>query len=460
MTEFRHPKQRTRIRRGEHALERMASARRRGAQHPKRQRGPGRVAARAGSPALLTPFLHALLFVAAATQSAIVPLLPRLSHAYGLSPSAGAFLLAAPGLATLAISLPAGALADRLGARRMTIAATALLCAAAVAQAAPSYPILVVGRLAFGLAYGALWTTGVAWMSSAHRAAGSPRLGAVATSAAVGMVAGPVIGGVLADQLGLGAPFLVVAVLAGALAIALRAQPAPARQPPTAERHSPVRELARAFPKHPGVLAGATVLAISGAVGGVTQLLVPLELHRAGFSASATGIAFSAAAGVYIVVSALVLRLGRRATTARWATLAGLALGLSLMPGTFETGGAALIGMMVLSTIPRAAVSTVAYPVATASAARSGLAGGLVIGLLNGTWAAGLVLAPLLAGGVVQIAGPAPAYLVAVVPATLGALWLLARLGPETALQADPAQQADRPTDPPTVEHELATARA
>src|SRR5581483_10817124 len=135
----------------------------------------------------LTPLLHALFFVAAATQSAVVPLLPRLNHSYGLTPSSDAVILAAPGLATLAISLPAGALADRLGARRLTIAATVLMATAALAQAAPSYPILVAGRLAFGLAYGIVWTTGIAWMSSAHSDPGSPRLGAVATSAAVGM---------------------------------------------------------------------------------------------------------------------------------------------------------------------------------------------------------------------------------------------------------------------------------
>lgn len=434
------PKKRTRSR-GEHAFGRVTSAtnkRRRGAQHVKQ-----RIAARAGSPALLTPFLHALLFVAAATQSAIVPLLPRLSHTYGLSPAAGAFLLAAPGLATLAISLPAGALADRLGARRVTVAATALLSAAGVAQAVPSYPILLAGRLAFGLAYGVLWTTGVAWMSSAHQEAGSPRLGAVATSAAVGMVAGPAIGGVLADQFGLAAPFLVVAVLAGALAIALRSQPASQAQRTADPRGVRLRGFATSALKHRGVLTGAAILTISGAVGGVTQLLVPLELHRAGFSASATGIAFSAAAGLYIVASALVLRLGRRATTVRWATLAGLALGLSLLPGTFETGAAAIVAMMVVATIPRAAVSTVAYPLATASAARAGLSDGLVIGVLNGTWAAGLVLAPLLAGAVVQLAGPEPAYLVAIVPATLGALWLLLHQGSKPTLQ--PAAAADPP---------------
>jgi MFS family permease len=384
----------------------------------------------------LAPLLHALFFVAAATQSAVVPLLPRLNHAYNLTPSADALILAAPGLATLAISLPAGALADRLGARRLTVAATAMMSLAALAQAAPSYPLLIAGRLSFGLAYGILWTTGVAWMAGSQTESGSPKLGAVATSAAVGMVAGPAIGGVLADAFGLSVPFLAVAALGAGLAATLRKQPAEQRRTLASPAGS-MRDLVRVLPRHPRVVTAASVLAISGAVGGVLQLLVPLQLHQAGFSAGATGVAFSGAAGLYIVVSALTVRLGRRATTIRSATLAGLALALSLLPGTFGLGAGVLIAMLVVSTAPRAVVSTVAYPLATGSAAQAELPDGLVIGVLNGTWATGLVLAPLLAGALDQIAGPGTAYLAAIVPGVLAALVLgrLERVETRHALQ-------------------------
>ncbi|MBV9365949.1 MAG: MFS transporter [Solirubrobacterales bacterium] len=416
---------------------------------------PGATAPARHAPTLLAPLLHALFFVAAATQSAIVPLLPRLSHTYGLSTSAGALLLAAPGLATLAVSMPAGALADRLGARRVTIAATALMAAAATAQAAPSYVLLMAGRLAFGLAFGIVWTSGVAWMSGSHSESGSPRLGAVATSAAVGMVAGPAIGGLLADQFGLSVPFLVVAALAGALTIALKWQPDATSREANHRRDTSLRALARLAPNQPGVVTGAAVLAISGAVSGVIQLLVPLELHHAGFSAGTTGVAFSGAAGVYIVVSAFVVKLGRRATTLAAAALAALALSLFLLPAALSTGAALLVAVLVASTAPRAVVSTVAYPLATDSAARGGLADGLVIGLLNGTWAAGLVLAPLLAGAVDQAAGPGPAYLVAVVPGVLGALWLLRRRP-----RREDAPATAETSESPTADHDLAPATA
>lgn len=375
----------------------------------------------------LAPLLHALFFLAAATQTAIVPLLPRLSHAYGLSPSAGALLLGAPGLATLAVSIPAGVVADRLGARRVTIAASALIALAALAQAAPSYAGLMAGRLAFGVGFGVVWTTGVAWLSAAGTEEHAPHIGAAATSAAVGMVAGPAIGGVLADQLGLGAPFVFVSGLSALLTGALVVQRAAARRPQPAAPHGSLRELLRVAPTRPGVVAGALVLAVAGAVGGVTQLLVPLQLHQAGFSAADTGLAFSAAAGVYIVVSAAIVRLGPRATTVRVAALAGMAIGLAVVPAAFGHGAALLVLVLMAATAPRAVISTISYPLATHSVGQDALGDGVIIGLLNGTWAIGLVLAPLLAGAVDQLAGPGPAYLVAALPGLAASTWLLER---------------------------------
>lgn len=387
----------------------------------------------------LALLLHTLFFVLAATQTAIVPLLPRLSHTYGLSPTSSAMLLAAPGLATLAISLPVGLFADRLGAKRMTVAAAVVAALAALAQAAPSYPLLMGGRLVFGLAFGTIWTTGVAWLSSAHGEAGSPKLGAVATSAAVGMVAGPAIGGILADRMGLAAPFLLVGVLTAGLTAWLWRQPGVAGVA-HATRQS-LSELTRVAPRAPGVVNGACVLAITGAVGGVIQLLLPPALHRAGFSASATGVAFSGAAVVYIAVSAIVVRLGRRVTTLRATALAGLILALALLPAALSANALVLLVVLVVSTGPRAVASTVAYPLATDAAACAGLGDGVVIGLLNGTWAMGLVLAPLLAGFVDQAAGPQMAFLSTLVPGVLAAGWLLVRPGRRVAT-AQPAVAA------------------
>jgi MFS family permease len=192
--------------------------------------------------------------------------------------------------------------------------------------------------------------------------------------------------------------------------------------------------LVRIAPSRPRVVSGALALAVSGAVSGVVQLLIPLQLHQIGFTASATGVAFSAAAGVYILVSAVVVRFGHRAITVPVAALAAGALALSLVPAMLGSGAVLLVGIVALSTAPRAVVGTIAFPLATAD---PDLGDGVVIGLLNGTWALGLVIAPLLAGAVDQLAGPGPAYLTAILPGVVASGWLLLRLRPR--LEAGPA---------------------
>ena len=160
-------------------------------------------------PRPLIVIVHAVLFVASATQSAIVPLLPELSRLDHFGGAVSGFLISAPGLATLAVSAPAGLIADRLGAKRVTVAATVLLAAGATVQALLSVPGLILGRLVFGLAYGIVWTTATAWLASDDRS-GTASLGAVTTSSAAGLAAGPGLGGLAAQWIGLAAPFLII----------------------------------------------------------------------------------------------------------------------------------------------------------------------------------------------------------------------------------------------------------
>jgi nitrate/nitrite transporter NarK len=98
-------------------------------------------------PAGLLWLVYGLFVACGVAQSAIVPWLPHLSARYGLSASETAMLLAVPGLATLAVSVPAGVAADRYGARRVTLAAGLLLCVSCLAQAGQSQTLLMAGRI-------------------------------------------------------------------------------------------------------------------------------------------------------------------------------------------------------------------------------------------------------------------------------------------------------------------------
>ena len=283
------------------------------------------------------------------------------------------------------------------------------------------------GRLGFGVAYGIAWTSAVAWIAQRDRDedASARRQGAIVTSAAVGVAAGPAFGALLAGRAGLAAPFLAMgvaaAVVTAALAFASRRESSGApTEPATAGSLATVARAGR------GLAGGALALALSGATNAVVQLLVPMQLHRVGASTESIGLAFSCAAGLYIAVSAVIVRLGHRAATARTNGIAALVLALALLPAGSSGTAVAVLVTMVLTVAPRATLSTIAYPLATSDAARAGVGRGLAIGLLNGAWAAAMVVAPFAAGAVSHLAGTRAAWLATLAVGALAAAWLLA----------------------------------
>jgi predicted MFS family arabinose efflux permease len=368
--------------------------------------------------------LYALVFVASVAQTAIVPLLPRLAEVDGLSTATTAALIAAPGAATFAVALPAGVIADRFGARRVTLGAGVLLALGVVAEAAPGAGWLLGGRLAFGIGYGITWTTAVAWIAEheTEPATRSRRQGAIVTCAASGVAAGPAVGALLSAHAGLAAPFLATGVVGAAVTIALAAvsHGAPAG---TAMPSAPV--LSALAQGGRGLAGGAVALALSGATNATLQLLVPEQLHRAGASTESIGLAFSAAAGLYIAISAVVVRRGDRVVTPRTNAVAALLLALALLPAGWSGTGVAVLTTMALTVAPRATLSTIAYPLASREAARAGVGNGVAIGLLNGAWALAMVAAPFFGGAVSHWAGLRAAWLATLGIAALAAAWLL-----------------------------------
>jgi MFS family permease len=324
-------------------------------------------------------------------------------------------------MSMLATSTPVGLLADRLGNRPVTLAAGIVLCSSTLVQAIPSYPVLLLGRIAFGIAFGAVWTTGLAWLVQFQEGGSSRLLGGAITSAAVGSAVGPALAGVLTVHVGVSAPFVVSGAMSAGVAILLVLLPAPkalATRPAGSATGSPHR-LARLALRQPRVVAGAGALVISGAVGGVAQLLVPLQLSRLGTSAADIGWALSGAGLVWIAVSGLVGWLGRRVVSPRVIATTSMLLAVTLIPAAMSTSALWLVGTLVLIAVPRAMVGTMSYALATGDGAAGGLGVGAVIGLLNGAWAAAMVAAPLVAGLIGVDLGLRTAYVVTIVATSL-----------------------------------------
>lgn len=136
-------------------------------------------------------------------------------------------------LSVAAASVPAGRLADTKGKRR-TVAGGMVLGSAGmwVLQGAPSLGVLIVGAIMLGGSYA---LASPAWHALVSRLAPPGRIGlamgASQTAEGLGLVLGPLLGGVLWDALGHRAPFVAAAILLSAgtvvLLISLRAFPQP-----------------------------------------------------------------------------------------------------------------------------------------------------------------------------------------------------------------------------------------
>lgn len=136
-------------------------------------------------------------------------------------------------LSVAAASVPAGRLADTKGKRR-TVAGGMVLGSAGmwVLQSAPSLGVLIVGAIMLGGSYA---LASPAWHALVSRLAPPGRIGlamgASQTAEGLGLVLGPLLGGVLWDTLGHRAPFVAAAILLSAgtvvLLISLRAFPQP-----------------------------------------------------------------------------------------------------------------------------------------------------------------------------------------------------------------------------------------
>jgi MFS family permease len=345
--------------------------------------------------------MYGLILASAAAQFALVPVMPVYARQFGLSGLQQGLLLGATGLATLAVSVPAGTLSDRFGARRITLAAGLLMAAATLGQAlAGSFPALLAARLAFGAGYGVLWTAGLCWLAAA---AGGPRaLGGSVASAGVGAVSGA-----LTEHLGLAVPLLAAAAGFAVITAALAALRVPAY---TAESRPAALAGLRAAGRDRGVIGAAAAVVTAGLSTGACALLVPAQLHLAGASSGQIGLVFAAAGTLFAAGSALTTAAGRRAVTLPVICAGMLVLTAAFSLGVLSTASLALIVMLCVATAARSVLWTVSYPLAAAAAERRGIGLGAAVGLLSGIWAATAVLGPLVAGLAAQHLGGRAAF--------------------------------------------------
>jgi predicted MFS family arabinose efflux permease len=343
----------------------------------------------------------ALVFCAELGQAMLTPLLPEIGRAFALGTAETGLVLSLATFATLAAAVPAGLLAERIGALRVSLAAGALIAASAAVQAlATDFPTFLCGRALFGIGFAAIWTAGVAVATGRD----APRSAVAATMAAGGVahVVGPPLSGVLSDAGARSLPFWLLA--GGATAVTLLAAGASAGEPAPAPAPG-LGAVARAAGRDPALRSAMVLIALIGMLTALVPLVVPLLLDRAGFSSGEIGAVFAVGSVVWVAASALAARAGARAVTIGVAA-GGLALlaAASLMP-IVTVATPCLVAFVVVRAGIQAPLSAISYDLGAIGARNAGVAIGTAMGMLNLVWAAGATVAPLVGGAVLAGAG-------------------------------------------------------
>src|SRR5437773_5371265 len=148
--------------------------------------------------------------------SVAVPVLPDLSRRLGASPTMIGFLFASFGVTLLTVSIPMGAISDRMGRKAPLVGGMVALAAATVLFAySDGLPWLFAARLVQGAADAVTWVVGFALIADRYGPDERGRVsGIVMSGTSAAVMIGPTLGGWLYEAGGIRAPFLTVAGLA------------------------------------------------------------------------------------------------------------------------------------------------------------------------------------------------------------------------------------------------------
>lgn len=354
------------------------------------------------SRAVAVGFVTFATFTDIVAYSIAVPVLPDLSRRLGASPTTIGFLFASFGVTLLTVSMPSGALSDRVGRRLPLVGGMLILAAASLLFAfASTLPWLFAARLAQGAADAVTWVVGFALIADAYPTAERGRItGIVMMGTSLAFMIGPSIGAWLYAVGGIRLPFAFVAAMAAVAALAFAWLDIPA--PPSDREPVPVGLVLRV----PAIaMCGAAVFAIAA----TTSMLEPvLALYLAGLHISTVriGLLFGAAA---VVTTSLHPFYGRAAD--RWGARRMTAIGMALAGGmlpflsrAWDFRSALALGILQASCTAMAITPSLAYmgEATTNAGVRSF---GVAYGLYNLAWGAGLLGGPALGGFLLERIG-------------------------------------------------------
>ena len=372
------------------------------------------------SRALAVALVTVATFTDIVAYSIAVPVLPDLSRRLGASPTVIGLLFASFGVTLLTVSMPMGAVSDRTGRKLPLVGGLVALSAATLLFAfADGLPALFAARLVQGAADAVTWVVGFALIADLYPTSERGRVtGIVMAGTGFAFVIGPSLGGWLYELGGIRLPFVVVAALAAAGAVAFAWLDLPDRR--EAREHVPIAAVVRT----PAVATCAAAVVAASATISMIEPVLALHLESAlGAGPARIGLLFGVAAvattALHPIFGRLADRFGARRLTMIGLFLTGCALFALGRAWSFDSA----VGLYVLQAAALALVITPSLAYMAEATAATGLGSfGVAYGLYNVAWGAGLLGGPALGGFLLERIGftqLSAAWAAAIVLATL-----------------------------------------
>ncbi len=335
--------------------------------------------------------------------SVAVPVLPDLSRKLGASPTMIGLLFASFGVTLLTVSMPMGAVSDRVGRKGPMVGGMIALAGSTLLFAySNGLPWLFAARLVQGAADAITWVVGFALIADQYGPDERGRVSGIVmsgTSAAVMVV--PTIGGWLYEVGGIRAPFLVVAALAAVAALGFLWLEIPSEREET--EHVPIRVVLQS---RPVAVCAAVVVAISATIS-MLEPVFPLFLtEKLGIGPARIGLIFGSGAVASSILHPIYGRLADR-WGGRRLMMTGLLLAACALPLlTVSWSYPSTIAFSILNTMAIAMVITPSLAFMAEAVSNAGVGSfGVGYGLYNMAWGAGLLGGPAIAGFVFEQAG-------------------------------------------------------
>ena len=327
--------------------------------------------------------------------SIAIPVLPDLSRKLGASPTIIGFLFASFGVTLLTISVPMGAVSDRVGRKGPMVGGLLALGAASLLFAfAETLPWLFAARLVQGAADAVTWVVGFALIADLYDSSERGRVtGIVMMGTSCAIMIGPTIGGWLYEVGGMRTPFVAVAVLSAIVIVLFFWYEVPAQH--AGGDIVPIGLVLRV----PAIAACAfVVIAISSTIS-MLEPVLSLHLNTLGINPARIGLIYGVAAVVTTMMHPVTGRLADRFGSRRM-TMLGLVLSACTLPllGYAWSYGSAL-ALFVLTAGTSTFIITPSLTYMGEATSDAGVRSfGVSYGLYNLAWGAGLLGGPALGG--------------------------------------------------------------